>query len=88
MPPDLGLAFVLDFLVGLGSGILLGSYLTFKLVSWNTLPMQGDVEEDGQSAPGPYAYLEGSQPVRAAERPNWTQMDEAAFRRRYPKTHE
>ena len=88
MSPDLGLAFVITFVVGVGLGILLGSFLIFRFCQWNPLPMQGDVEQDRQGSPGPYAYLEGHQPVRAAEGMDWPEMKEAAFRRRDPETHE
>lgn len=87
MSPEPEFALLLAFLVGLGSGVLLGAYLMLKLVAWNPLPMERDVEEDGQRPSRSDAYLEGGKAIRTAEGVNWTDMDEAAFRRYYAEVH-
>jgi len=87
MLPDPAFAFVLAFVVGLGLGVLLGFYLTLKLVSWNSA-VQDDISDDSENRTRPYPYLEGRQPIGTTKRMDWPEMDEAAFRRRYPKTDE
>jgi len=58
------LAFVLGCLFSGGVGIIIGSYLTFRLVKWHPLPMGEDpAAEEAQ----PYAEFQSVDPRRAPE---------------------